>query len=153
MSHTLAQANAALTRHPFDHPELADLSRQIEAINALAMDSPGFIQHVIPQRETDLERVGQWLNSKTTARIFFNMSVWDSIESLRKFTYHTQHRELIGRKKDWLVPSCNASYVLWWIPRNTVPTVTDACQRLQEISARGPSSVAFDLKTTFPPTA
>ncbi len=80
-----------------------------------------------------------------------NLTVWESIETLREYAYRSAHVEVLRRRREWFVPLDGPSLVLWWIPVGHLPSVAEARQRLDDLAANGPSPSAFTLKTVFPP--
>jgi hypothetical protein len=74
------------------------------------------------------------------------MSVWESSEALRQFTFESIHRSLIHRKQEWIVPSEENSYVLWWVEPKRLPSINEASENLRLIRSNGPTKVAFDFK-------
>ena len=80
-----------------------------------------------------------------------NLTVWESIDALRAFTYRTGHVEYVRRRREWFKLLEGPSLVLWWVPVGHRPTVQEARARLDRLAAEGPSPAAFTLKTTFPP--
>ena len=79
-----------------------------------------------------------------------NLSVWESLESLRQFVYKSPHLETLRARKQWFEPIDGPILVLWWIPAGQIPTVAEAQGRLQHLREHGPTSHAFTFKTPFP---
>jgi GNAT superfamily N-acetyltransferase len=71
-----------------------------------------------------------------------NLTVWESVEALREFAYRGLHRDFFRRRGDWFQPGVSGA-VMWWIPSGTLPTVDDACRRLDFLRSFGPSPYAF----------
>jgi hypothetical protein len=80
-----------------------------------------------------------------------NMSVWESLDSLQRFVYRSQHSEPLRDRKQWFEPIDGPILALWWIPAGHIPTVAEAQERLQTLAARGPSADAFTFRKPFPP--
>ncbi len=142
----VAELNVGRTVAPIDDPALADFVANLERINALGDASPGFVW-----------RLQDEFGAATTIRAYddplmiVNLTVWDSIEALRTFTYRTGHVDYVRRRREWFAPLDGPSLVLWWVPAGHRPTVQEARARLDHLAAEGPSPAAFTLKTTFPP--
>jgi len=140
----LAQLNIAQLKYAFDAPELAEFGARFEEVNALADDSPGFVWRL------------QTEDGDATAIDFFgpdylvNMSVWEDVESLHDYVYRTTHNEVMARRKEWFERMREVYSVLWWIPAGTIPTLTEADQRLQSLRQNGPTAWAFTFKQIFP---
>ena len=142
----VAELNVGRTVAPIDDPALADFVDNLERINALGDASPGFVW-----------RLQDEFGAATTIRAYddplmiVNLTVWESIDALRAFTYRTGHVEYVRRRREWFEPLEGPSLVLWWVPVGHRPTVQEARARLDRLAAEGPSPAAFTLTTTFPP--
>jgi len=82
----LAQINIAKAIAPFDDPRMKGFMEQWDHVNELADHSPGFVWR-LKSEEGD-----------ATSRLFFedelltlNLSVWESIETLKKYAYSGDH--------------------------------------------------------------
>lgn len=144
--HHLAQLNIAHSKAPMDSPLLADFVNNIDRINALADEAPGFVWRLQSEDGNALE-----------FRIFddhtlVNMSVWEDIESLKEYTYKSAHVEIMKRRKEWFHLMDEMYMVLWWIPAGHIPTIEEAAERLELLRANGPSAEAFTFKQAFPTT-
>jgi Domain of unknown function (DUF3291) len=143
--HHLAQLNIARLRAPLDHPDMADFVAWLPEINELAERTPGYVW-----------RLQDDSGDATALRpfepdILVNLTVWESVDSLRDFTYRTTgHLESLRRRRDWFQPMTEAHFVMWWIPAGTRPTVADAADRLQRLRRDGPSVDAFTLRQAYP---
>jgi hypothetical protein len=40
---------------------------------------------------------------------------------------------------------------MWWLPKGTIPDVTDALRRLEPLAELGPTPAAFTFQQRFPP--
>lgn len=144
--HHLAQLNIALLKAPLDDPSMADFAAALDPINALADASPGFIW-----RYTD-----EGANDASASRPFgpdllVNLSVWEDVESLRSYTYgNSGHLDYLRRRRAWFRPRGHPSLVLWWVPAGTLPTLSEAGEQLERLTANGPGPEAFTFRTPFP---
>ena len=142
----LAQLNIAFAKAPMDDPLMADFMAQIDAVNAEAEHSPGFIWRL----QTDE-------GNATDIRVFeeediiVNMSVWDSVESLKDYIYNGLHLKVLQRKSDWFEKMESAHLVLWWIPEGHIPDIDEALMKLSYINEYGPTPEAFTLAKSFQP--
>lgn len=141
----IAQLNIAKLLAPIDSPRLSDFVNNLERINALADDSPGFVWRLQTEEgnATDIDYFG--------SDKIMNLSVWDSVEALHNFVYRTAHVEIMGRKKEWFETMGEAHMVLWWVPAGHIPSIREAAHKLNVLQTHGPSSVAFTFKKSFPP--
>jgi hypothetical protein len=141
----LAQFNIARLRAPLTDPVMSGFVSGLDRINALADASPGFIWRLAEGPEGDATTV-----RPLDPDVIVTMSVWDSVESLRAFSYQSAHLDYLRRRRDWFQPpDFPASLVLWWVPAGHIPTVREGCDRLERVAA-GPSPEAFTLRRTFP---
>lgn len=139
----LAQLNIARMRAPLESPGMADFVANLERINALAEDSPGFVWRLKTDDgdATALRPLGD--------DMLVNLSVWSDVESLNQYVYKTAHVEILRRRKEWFDRMDAASYVLWWIPRGHRPDVIEAHARLVLLQQNGPTPVAFSFRDAF----
>jgi hypothetical protein len=141
----VAQLNVAKLRAPLDSPQLSEFVANLEPINAIADASPGFVWRL--QTEAgDATSIRAFADDM----IIVNLSVWESLETLRAFVYASAHKAYLGRKAEWFEPASEPYLAAWWIPSGTVPTVQEAIDRLYALRAEGPTERAFTLKTPFP---
>ena len=78
------------------------------------------------------------------------MSVWESIEALHEFRYRGRHAGILRDRGKWFEAG-SSQLVLWWVAAGTIPTVEDAKQKLELLSANGPTQAAFTFRERFPP--
>jgi hypothetical protein len=141
----LAQFNIARLRAPLTDPSMAGFVAGLDTINALADSSPGCVWRLAEESTGDSTAI-----RPLDPDVVITMSVWDSIESLRAFSYQSAHLDYLRRRREWfLPPDFPASLVLWWVPAGQIPTVEQACERLELVGA-GPSPEAFTFRQTFP---
>jgi hypothetical protein len=79
-----------------------------------------------------------------------NLSVWESLESLRQFVYQSSHVGFLRARQQWFEPLEGPILALWWIPAGHIPTVEEALGRLQHLEEHGPTSHSFTFRTPFP---
>ena len=146
MAH-VAQLNIARFNQPLDSPEMKGFMDGLGPVNALADGSPGFVWRLVGEEglgATDLR--GPFGDD-----VIVNMSVWESVEALREFTYHSGHLDYLRRRREWLHHAgIDAHLVLWWVPEGHVPTLDEAAERLAHLVAHGPTGYAFTLRTVVP---
>ena len=146
MKYELAQINVAKMLAPLESDRMAAFVAALDPINELADQSPGFVW-----RLQDDE------GNATTIRVFdddlllVNMSVWDSLESLRNFVYLSKHAEIMHERRQWFKKMAIVHLALWWIPAGQRPTEAEAQVRLEKLRADGATSFAFTFGQTFSP--
>jgi hypothetical protein len=142
----LAQYNIAWINEPLDHPVMADFMANLDRVNRLAEEAPGFVwRHQTEDGDSTAVRV------RDDDRIIINFSVWESVEALHTFAFRSGHAEMYRRRKEWFWHETEPYAVLWWVPAGHLPTVEEAETKLRLLEARGPSPHAFTFKTRFPP--
>ena len=153
----LAQVNVAYALGDQDDPVMAEFMAQLDEINQLAERSPGFVWRYVSDSRDPAQR------ELADPRVLFNMSVWDSVESLHAFTYKTQHAQVFAARKKWFadwkqfaasLPELGEGVpflAMWWIPAGEVPTPQQGLERLRLLGAKGPHAQAFTFKQMFTP--
>ncbi len=145
-AHQLAQLNVARMLAPIDSPAMADFVAQLDAVNALADASPGFVWRLVGAG-----------NDATSLRpfdddfIIVNMSVWESIDALKQYVYRSDHARVLRERAKWFQKMGEAHMVLWWVPAGHVPTVDEARRRLLRLRVHGESQDAFTFRSVFAP--
>ena len=146
MSYHLAQANIARTRAPLDDPSMRDFVARLEAVNAVADRSPGFVWRLKTEAG---DATG--IRAYEDDRILFNMSVWKSLEALHEYVYKSDHVGPLRARRQWFEPLPGPSLVLWWVPAGHVPSIEEAKARFDLLAAHGPGPDAFTFRQPFPP--
>jgi hypothetical protein len=83
----IAQVNIGRMKAALQDPVMAGFVARLEEINALADRSPGFVW-----RLQTPEGDATYLRPYDDDRILFNMSVWESVEQLKRYVYYTASR-------------------------------------------------------------
>ena len=118
MIYHLAQVNIARMLAPLTDPLMAGFVAELDAINALADNSPGFLWRLqTPEgNATDIRPFEDDL-------ILVNLSLWESLTDLTTFVYKSRHRHVLQQRPQWF-HRFNGPYVaLWWVPSGHIPTV------------------------------
>lgn len=142
----LAQVNIAVGRGTVDQPVMAGFVAQLDRINALAEQSPGFVW-----RMKDGEPAAQYMAAYDGPTVIVNLSVWQDVDALAAYSYHSAHAEVLRRRRQWFERMNGPHLALWWIPACRLPTVAEATARLQHLARHGPGPAAFTLKERWPP--
>jgi hypothetical protein len=142
----LAQLNVASPRAPLDDPSMAGFVDELVLINARADASPGFVWRLVGEDSDDATSLRPF-----GPDLMVNMSVWESVEALRDFTYRDgTHLEQLRRRREWFSREGLGSHlVLWWIPAGTIPTLEQARERLALLDRVGPGPEAFTLREPY----
>ena len=136
--HHLAELNIATSVADLDDPAMADFMNALDAVNAIAERSPGFVW-----RMKDESGNATGIKGEGDPREIYNLSVWERAEDLEFYIWNTVHRRFMHRRHQWFVPQKQAYFVMCWLPFGTVPTLEEALTRLQHLRAHGPTKEAF----------
>ena len=134
----LAQLNIGRLRYPTDDLRMADFMNNLDLVNALAERSKGFVW-----RLKDDSGNATNIRPCDDAQMAVNLSVWESVEALERFVWQTIHKRFYGRRPEWFDKMEKPHFVMWWVPAGYRPTVEEAKERLEYLTARGPSDHAF----------
>lgn len=145
-THHLAQLNIGRLIAPPDHPSVGEFIEALDPINALADASPGFVWRL--QDES-----GNATNIRISddPQLAINLSVWESIESLKAFAYRSEHVDYFKRRGEWFEPSDAPYMAMWWVPVGHRPSVEEALDRLAHVRTEGPTEHAFTFARSFGP--
>jgi len=146
MSFHVAQVNIGRIRADLTDPIMAGFVNRLEEINALADRSPGFIWR-LQEREGN----ATYLRPYDDERTLMNMSVWESVETLRHYVFKTAHVELLRQRQAWFERFAGSYTALWWVPAGHIPGIDEAKKRLVHLEVNGPSEFAFTFSQVFPP--
>ena len=137
MSVHVAQINIGTMLGATDDPIVAEFMENLERINAIADDAPGFVWRL--QTES---------GNATEIQIFpdpltlVNMSVWESVEALKEYVYRSDHVEFFRRRAEWFAPDAKR-VGLWHIATGQIPALDDAVRRVEFLERNGPTPYAF----------
>lgn len=143
--HHLAQLNIARMKYSLEDPAMQPFVDALDPVNQSADSSPGFVWR-LQSDEGDAISI-QIYND---GAYLVNMSVWNSLESLKAFVASTRHGAIFRRRAEWFEKMQQASSVLWWVPEYHQPTVQEAQEKLDSLRANGPTPDAFKFSETYP---
>jgi len=143
----IAQLNVTTANYDLDDPRMADFVGNRDRINALAEASPGFVWRLKSEGGN-----ATGIRASDDPRFIVNMTVWESMNALFDYVYRSDHRGVMVRRREWFAKPEGPYQVLWWTPRDSMPTVIDGMARLRHLSDHGPTPYAFTFKTAFPET-
>ena len=141
----LAQMNIAKAIAPLEDPIMAGFMSQLDYINALADRADGFVWRLQSEsgNATDIPAFED-------PAIVVNMSVWESMDALHRYTYQSDHIEVLKDRRKWFHKHEGYFSVLWWVPAGHLPSVEEGKQKLETLIEKGPSSEAFTFAKPFP---
>lgn len=150
MAFHLAQLNIARLLHPLDDPRIAEFINGLDAINALAEQSPGYVWRLKTEsgNATDIDH--PW---SADPFLLVNMSVWQTPEDLKNFVYRSGHLDYYLKRSQWFEKPSEPHYVLWWVSNGHIPTVREAKERLDHYREHGATPHAFWFGKLFPAPA
>ena len=133
-------------RYPLDDPRMADMREEIGRINQLADRSSGCLWRFETEGgdATDVRVLDD-------PRVLFNLTVWASLEDLRRYVYHTEHAAFLRRRRGWFVQAPNEPVAMWWVALDERPSVEAAMARLERLWRDGPSAEAFTFRHAYDP--
>lgn len=140
----LAEINVARMRYPIDAPEMKDFVDRLDAVNAVADRSDGFVW-----------RLQDEAGDATSFRAFddpfmlVNMSVWRDVDALWAYVYKTVHAKVMTRRREWFDLLESVNVALWWTPAGALPSLEEGKRRLEMLARDGPTPAAFDFKTVY----
>lgn len=146
VSFHLAQLNIAKVRAPIGDPVMAEFVDNLERVNRLGDESPGFVWRF----QTDAGDATS-VHAFDDPDILLNLTVWESVDALKAFVYKSEHVEFLRRRREWFVPSDLPTLSMWWIPAGELPTIDDAVRRHLHLAEHGPSEVAFPFSSIRQP--
>ncbi len=142
----LCHLNIAPAQAPIHDPIMAGFVENLDKVNQLAYQSPGFVWHlkIDINNPEDLALYGE-------VGILFNLSAWESVEALWNYTYKSEHSLIIKRRREWFKEVEGFNYVLWWKAAGELPSLEEAKARLHYLNTHGPTEHAFIFKKQFSP--
>jgi Domain of unknown function (DUF3291) len=145
MNYHLAQINIGRLVAPLDDPKIAEFIAQLEPINALADSAPGFVWRLKSEsgNATDIAY-------NDDPFVIVNMSVWESIESLRDFVYRSDHLRVFRDRAKWFERAEKPTYCLWWVSEGHVPSVAEGRERIEHYQMHGATPYSFWFSQHFP---
>jgi hypothetical protein len=144
MDYVLAEINIARLLAPLDDPLIKEFVDNLERINRLAEQSPGFIWRLTGDGGADATSIRPF-----DPMVIVNVSVWESVEALHHYTYYTMHTDFLRRRTEWFTKLVAMSVALWWIPSEHRPDILEAKARLEHLWTHGPTPYAFTFKQRF----
>ena len=144
MNWHLAQVNIATAKYSYDDPRFAGFVDNLDRINALADDAPGFVWRYVAEDETVAGT-----DVFKDESMLFNMSVWESRDALMDYVYKSDHVHILRKRAEWFAQQQGPILVLWWQPADEFPIVNEAKRRLELLAQHGPAQEAFTFRRFF----
>lgn len=141
----LAQLNIANAKASMDSSVMEGFVSRLDEIHALSDSADGFIW--------------RWESGSADSSVvevfgdpllLVNLSLWESVETLKHFVYKTVHIELIRDREAWFDKMPEMHQAVWWVPAGHIPSVAEAKQKLDLLRREGPTDSAFSMSKPFP---
>jgi hypothetical protein len=142
---------------------MAGFVSRLKELNDLADRSPGFVWRLVDdagEDATGLRLPGPGPGpadgsggpgSPGEPAPMVNMSVWETLESLRDYVYRSGHLDALRLRREWFHHGGLGAYqVLWWVPAGHRPSLPEAAERLARLAADGPGPDAFTFRQPYP---
>lgn len=125
----------------WDDPAVAGFTGNLDRVNALAEQSPGFVWRMGAE-EMEAAQMGAALGPDP--RLASTLAVWESVEVLRHFVFATLHGRFVARRHEWFEKSSAPAHVMWRIPAGHRPAIAEAVERIERLERDGAGPEAFD---------
>jgi hypothetical protein len=146
VNYHLAQINIGRLLAPIDDPQIAGFVAQLDPINALADRAPGFVWRL----QSSSGNATDIIYDPRDTTILLNMSVWESLETLRSYVYRSDHARVLRDRAKWFEKMDKPIYCLWWLPAGHIPTVAEGRERLEHYQIHGATPYSFWFSQRFP---
>lgn len=135
----IAELNVAYPKYDMNDRRFAGFVNNLDRINALAERSPGFVWRL----KDDVTGNAMDLQPDDDPAMIPNLSVWESVEDLERFTFGTVHAQIYKLRENWFKPMQERHFVMWRVPIGQQPALEEAIAKLAQINADGPSDDVF----------
>jgi hypothetical protein len=79
------------------------------------------------------------------------LTLWADLESLAAFAHAGRHRAAMPHRREWFETAAYPTVVAWWVPDGSTPAWAEGVAHLERLADRGPSPLAFTLRSPFDP--
>lgn len=138
----IAEYDIARCKAPLDDPSMQEFVDNIDRVFALAESCPGFIWR---HRPLDSEVSGLLIDDDPLK--VENLSVWESLDALQNFLYHTFHVNYLKRGREWFDKLPVANVAIWHVEVGKNPAPEEGRKRLKHLQQNGESEFAFGLNS------
>jgi len=136
----LAQLNIARWAIDPDSELAQGFLGRLDEVNGLGDQADGFVWRLKDESGNSIS-----FRMFDDPLLVINLSVWESIEHLKRFAYQGTHREVFRQRHDWFEKSDQTTSVLWWVANGHHPDLAEAGEKLERLRMAGPSDEAFDF--------
>ncbi|WP_066307082.1 DUF3291 domain-containing protein [Bacillus sp. FJAT-29814] len=133
-------------KYPNDHPN----TREFFEVGYKVMRQAELSGHLIREFSADGVPYPE-VARKGAGEPVLTLTVWDSLQSLYRFTYSGRHKQAIRDRNKWieLHQEKHPSYVVWWAENVKVVSWEEAFKRYNYYIQHGTTPFAFDFKSAF----
>ncbi|QGZ93842.1 DUF3291 domain-containing protein [Terricaulis silvestris] len=135
----VAELNIGRALYPLDDPRVAGFMNALDAINALAKRTPGFVWRMKDESGAGATDIKFTDNPQDIA----NLTVWENVEVLEHFVWNTAHKKIYNGKHSWFEAPKQAIFVMWPVEVGCFPTLAEALERLEHLRAHGSTDYAY----------
>ena len=118
--------NRGQLRYPLSDLRMDEFAEYLELVYSLAEAQRGFIWRI-----QDSEGASQLNTLGFDEKISATVSVWDTVEALRDYTFETLHGAFLNRKGEWFDEVGGPQFVIGGIARTSHPTFSEAFAKLE----------------------
>ena len=140
----LAQLN--LARWTIDHEsdQAQGFVGRLYEVNALGEQAAGFVWRL-------KDEAGNAMGFRLfdDPLLIVNLTVWESIDDLKRFAYTGTHQEVFRQRTEWFEKPSEPMTVLWWVSDGHEPDLQEAGDRLRHLRRHGPTDQAFTFARNF----
>ena len=144
MKYHIAEINIGRILGEMDGPIMKEFKDNLDRINALAEQTPGFVWRLKGDNNNATE-----IHVYEDPYLIINLSVWEDIDSLFGYVYQSAHTPYITRRREWFEKMTVPMMTLWWVPAGYEPTPFEAKAKLEYLDQHGPTPHAFTFKQRF----
>ena len=134
----IIQMNYGLMKFDADDPRMSAFNDNLAALYRLAEVHPGFIWRM-PDDEV-AHQIGELGHS---ARMSATVSMWDSVDALKDYTFNSLHGQFVTGADAWFEKIETPQLVIWDVVKTERPNFREAFDRLDHLIAHGPTSHAY----------
>lgn len=141
----IAQMNWGILRADWDDPLVAEFVDNLDRVNSAADRSDGFVWRM---NDDDMDAAQNNPDDifGGNPRIASTMSVWQTAGDLERFVHKIIHGAFLKKRSNWFEAAKMPRYVIWPVLAGHIPTLLEAKQKLDLLTAQGASEDAYDFK-------
>ncbi len=141
MTQHLAEINVARLVAPTDDPRVKEFMDNIDRINDLGKQMPGFVWIMEGSGEPGVGNTEAAIDGDP--QLIANLTVWTDAASLRRFVFDTVHKKFFERRAEWFEVLGEMHFAMWRVPVGHRPSLEEALERLERRRRDGDSEAAF----------